>query len=125
MVALSVLVAGCSTTQGPSTTPVASETVMISYHVKQGKELEFQALLTHAWQVYRGERLVCAEPHTVVRDTEGNDKARFVEIFTWVKSPDHAPDSVQQVWKREQSLCEARAGHQGIEGGEVQLVTGR
>lgn len=98
---------------------------MITYHVQPGKETEFQTLLAHAWEVYRGEHLVYAEPHTVVRATEDGDKARFVEIFTWTKSPDHAPDSVQAVWKQEQSLCEARSGHKGIEGGEVELITGR
>ena len=98
---------------------------MVTYHVKSGEEADFQALLAHAWQVYRGEHLVFAGPHIIVRDTEDGDKTKFVETFTWVKSPDHAPDSVQAVWKQEQSLCEARSGHKGIEGGEVELVTGR
>ena len=116
---------GCSTTHQARNAKADSETVMVTYHVQPGKEAEFQALLAHAWEVYRGEQLVYAEPHTVVRVSEDGDKARFIEIFTWVKSPDHAPDSVQAVWKQEQSLCEARNGHRGIEGGEVELVTGR
>ena len=116
---------GCSTTHQAWNAKADSETVMVTYHVQPGKEAEFQALLAHAWEVYRGEQLVYAEPHTVVRVTEDGGKARFIEIFTWVKAPDHAPDSVQAVWKQEQSLCEARNGHRGIEGGEVELVTGR
>lgn len=102
-----------------------SETVMITYHVQPGKEAVFQSLLTHAWDVYRSEHLVFADPHFIVRDTEDGDKTRFVEIFTWVKSPDHAPGSVQAVWTLEQSWCEARSGHKGIEGGEVEIVTGK
>ena len=124
--AISLLaLAGCSTMHQTGGAKADSETVMITYHVQPGKELEFQSLLTHAWEVYRGEHLVFAEPHIVVRDTEDGGKARFVEIFTWVKSPDHAPDSVKAVWQQEQSLCEARSGHKGIEGGEVEIVTGR
>lgn len=120
---LLLALAGCSSTHQSGGGKADAETVMITYHVQPGKEAEFQMLLTHAWQVYRSENLVYAQPHTVVRDTEDGSKARFVEIFTWVKAPDHAPDSVQSVWKQEQSLCEARSGHRGIEGGEVKLIT--
>jgi hypothetical protein len=116
--------AGCSTTHQAGSPKPGSETVMITYHVQPGKEAEFQKLLAHAWEVYRSEHLVYVDPHTTLRSTEDGDKTRFIEIFTWVKSPDNAPDSVQTVWKQEQSLCEARSGHRGIEGGEVELVTG-
>ncbi|MGB7768536.1 MAG: hypothetical protein WBN22_06745 [Verrucomicrobiia bacterium] len=117
--------AGCSTMHQTGGVKADTETVMVTYHVQSGKEVEFQSLLAHAWEVYQSEHMVFAKPHIIIRDTEGAGKARFVEIFTWVKSPDHAPDSVQAVWKQEQSLCEARGGHTGIEGGEVQLITGR
>jgi hypothetical protein len=124
--AISLLaLAGCSTMHQTGGAKADSETVMVTYHVQSGRAAEFQALLSHGWEVYRGVHLVFAEPHIIVRDTEDGDKTRFVEIFTWVKSPDHAPDSVQAVWKQEQSLCEARNGHKGIEGGEVEMVTGR
>ena len=117
--------AGCSTTHPAESARPGSETVMVTYHVQSGKEAEFQTLLARAWAVYRDEHLVYAEPHTVVRDTEDGNKTRFVEIFTWVKSPDDPPDSLRAVWKQEHSLCEARDGHNGIEGGAVDLVTGR
>jgi hypothetical protein len=124
--AISLLaIAGCSTTHPVGGTKTDSETVMVTYHVQPGQEVEFQALLAHAWEVYRGERLVCAQPHVIVRETEGNDKTEFVEIFTWIKSPDHPSTGVMAVWKREQSLCEPRNGHKGIEGGEMELVTGK
>ncbi len=102
-----------------------SETVMVTYHAKSGKEAAIQTVLSHAWEVYQSEHMVFAKPHVIVRDTEDGDKTRFVEIFTWVKAPDDAPESVRTVWKQEQSLCEARSGHTGIEGGEVQLIIGR
>ena len=103
------------------------ETVLVTYHVKSGEESEFQTVLARAWQVYRKEHLVFAGPHIIVRDTEGGDKTRFVEIFTWVShsAPEHALDAVKTLWEQEQSLCEARNGHTGIEGGEVEIVAGK
>ena len=97
---------------------------MISYQVKAGKEGEFQTVLSRAWQVYTQQHLVLAEPHVVVRDTEDGSKVRFVEIFTWGShdAPEHASDAVQVIWRQEQSLCESRSGHSGIEGGEVDRV---
>ena len=56
---------------------------------------------------------------------EDGDQTRFVESFTWVKTPDHAPDNVKAIWQQEHSLCEARDGHTGIEGGAVHLIIGK
>ena len=100
------------------------ETVLITYHVKSGKEAELQAVLSRAWEIYRREHLVVAEPHIVLRDTEDGDKIRIIEVFTWIShaAPDHAPESVKTIWQQEQSLCEARSGHTAIEGGEVDLL---
>ena len=117
---------GCSTIHSAhhSSAKADPETVLVTYHVKAGKEAEFQAALSHAWEIYRTERFVFAEPHIVVQDTEDKGKPRFVEIFTWVSRsiPEHAPDSVKTIWKQEESLCEERGGHYGIEPGEVRLV---
>jgi len=119
----------CCTTSGTRQGSAKSdpEAVLVTYHVTVGKEAEFQELLSRIWQVYRTEHLVFAEPHVIVRDTEGGDKTRFVEIFTWVShsAPEHALDAVKKLWEQEQSLCEARNGHTGIEGGEVQIVAGK
>jgi hypothetical protein len=126
IVAVSILaLSGCSTTHLVESVKPNSETVMVTYHVQLGKEAEFQAVLLHGWEVYQSEHLVYAQPHIIIRNAEAGDKTRFVEIFTWVKSPEHAPASVVAIWKQEQSLCEARNGHTGIEGGEVDLVTGK
>lgn len=100
-----------------------AETVMVTYHPKPGREADLQATLAQAWQIYTSEHLVYTEPHVLVRDN--GDDTRFVEIFTWAVSPDHPTDNVKAIWKQERSLCEARDGHTSIEGGPVELVTGR
>jgi hypothetical protein len=116
--------AGCST-MGTGGAKGDSETVLVTYHVQSGKEDEFQKLLSRAWEVYRNDGLVYAEPHVVVRNTEDGNKTYFTEIFTWAKSPDHPPADVTALWSQESALCETRDGHRGIDGGEVSLVMGK
>ena len=121
-----VVWAGCSTTRSAhdSSAKKDPETVLVTYHVQFGKQAEFRKVLLQAWEVYRRDRLVFAEPHIIVQDTESGGKPRFVEIFTWVSRsiPEHAPESVKGIWKQEESLCERRGEHYGIEPGEVELV---
>jgi len=114
---------GCATTH-QSSIKGDPETVLVTYHVRPGKKAEFQAVLSRAWEVYRSEQLVFTEPHVVVQDSENGGMPRFVEIFTWVSRsiPEHAPESVKTIWKQEESLCEQRAGHDGIEPAEVELL---
>jgi hypothetical protein len=118
-----VLLTGCAITKPEGKNSSAPETVLITYRVKSGSEVEFEQVLSQAWQIYRQEHLVFAQPHLIVRDKE-NDKPRFVEIFTWIShdAPDHAPDSVKKIWEKMMSLCEKRDGHGGLEGGEVEIV---
>lgn len=101
------------------------ETVMITYHVQPGKEKEFQELLSRAWVIYRKEHLVFAYPHVIIQDKEDGNKVRIIEIFTWVShdAPANVPDSVKTLWNKMHSLCEDRDGHNGLEGGEVELLT--
>ena len=40
--------------------------VMLTYHVKPGMETDFQNTLAEAWKIYRGAKLVFAEPHVIV-----------------------------------------------------------
>jgi hypothetical protein len=119
-----VSLSACSSTKGPGDHRHAPETMMITYHVKPGKEAELQDVLAQAWKIYQQQRLVFVQPHTIVFDKEGGDKPRIVEIFTWVSAtaPDHAPDSIQKLWTRMQSLCETREGHQGLELEPVELL---
>lgn len=122
LIAFATLLAltGCSTVHSAPTKN--SETVMVTYHVQPGDEAEFEKLLAKAWETYRSENMVFAEPHTLVRQSDSDGKANFIEIFTWVQAPDHASDAVKAVWAREQSLCEKRNGKNGIDFSEVQLV---
>jgi hypothetical protein len=118
----------CSTTSRRESRPLPEsdpETVLITYHVKSGKEEELQDALSRVWEIYRKEHLVFAQPHVIVRDKEDGDKTRFVEIFTWEShaGPEHVPDAVKKLWDQMQSLCEARNGHGGLEGSEVELIT--
>ena len=115
----------CSSTSpkhsaAPKPTP---ETVLLTYHVKPGKEAEMQDVLARAWVIYRKEHLVFAQPHVILRGKEGKN-TRLVEAFTWVshEAPDHAPESVKSIWNEMQSLCEPRDGHGGLEGGEVEMI---
>ena len=100
------------------------ETVLVNYYVKPGREGELQQLLSRAWDIYISERMVFDRPHVIVRENDANRKAHFIEIFTWVShsAPEHAPDSVKAIWQQEQALCEARDGHNGLGGGEVELL---
>jgi hypothetical protein len=113
---------GCATTHSGSA-KADPETVLVTYRVKSGKEGEFRDVLSRAWEIYRRDGLVFDQPHVVVQDSE-DGKPRFVEIFTWVSRsiPEHAPDRVKAVWKQEESLCERRGEHYGIEPAEVELV---
>jgi hypothetical protein len=125
--ALLLALTGCSTTHSGTKGAAAAkpETVLVTYHVQVGKEPELEAALLDAWEIYRSEHMVVSKPHVIVQENEGGGYTRFVEVFTWVKAPDHAPDRVKAMWNQEQSLCEARNGRTGIEGGEVKLVTGK
>lgn len=115
------LAGGCMT-HPDSKSQAASETVLITYYPAPGNDKELEAALAHAWQVYEKNHMVYNEPHTVVRGDEGQGKSYYVEIFTWKKSPSHPSTDVSAAWSHEQSLCEPRDGHKGIEGGPVNAV---
>ena len=120
-------VTACSTAphrQNHTSSESSPETVLITYRVKQGKEQQLAATLSRAWDIYRKERLVFAQPHVIIREREEGDKHRFIEIFAWVShdAPDHASDSVKNIWDQMQLVCETRDGHKGLEGGEVEIL---
>jgi hypothetical protein len=122
-----LMLTGCAAPSDHSASngATATETVLITYHVIPGKEQELQQTLADVWTAYRSADLVFARPHIVVREKDGENKTRFVEVFTWVSqsAPEHVPDSVKKLWDRMQACCEQRNGRPGIDGGEVQLVT--
>jgi len=118
------MVPGCSTLKPAADMGVDPETVLVTYHVKAGSEVEFEEVLWQTWKIYQIGHLTTDQPHTVIRTTEDNGKPRYVEIFTWASHavPDHAPQPVIAAWARLTALCENRDGHNGLEGGEVQIV---
>jgi hypothetical protein len=103
----------------------APETVLVTYHVVPGKEQELRSVLDAVWNAYRQQGLVYAHPHLIVQATEDGNKTRFVEAFSWVShdAPVRASVSVKDHWDQMKSLCEKRDGHDGIEGGEVGLIS--
>ncbi len=123
IVALGLFLSGCAAPRHSSTRH-QPETVLVTYRVKNGKEKELGDLLARAWAMYRKDHLVFAEPHVLVQDSEGEGKPRLIEIFTWIDraTPEHAPENVLALWKQEESLCEKRGNHYGIEPDEVQLL---
>jgi hypothetical protein len=125
LLALSLVsLTACSSTTAPRDRRHLPETMLITYHVKPGKEAELQEVISRAWGIYRQNKMVFAKPHTIVQDKEDGDKTRIIEIFTWVSAsaPDHAPDAVQKVWGQMQSLCESRDGRGGLELDAVDLL---
>jgi hypothetical protein len=126
-----VSITSCSTTESvQSSAKSLSQTVSITYHVKRGKETEFEGVLSQAWQVYRREHLVLSGPHIIIREVENGDEPVFREFFTWVTNPVpmNVTGQVKTVWDQEQLLCEARLGHPSIESigsipRDVQIIT--
>jgi hypothetical protein len=122
-----VLLAGCATAPPSNKSSDASdppETMLVSYHVKPGKEAAFQDALARTWAICRRDKLVFATPHLVVREKDDAGRTRFVESFTWVNhaAPNHAPPDVKVIWRDLESLCEPRDGKKGIDGSEVETV---
>src|SRR5262249_31422800 len=93
------------------------ETVMVTYHAKQGAEDELARVLADHWSTARRLGLVTPEPHLVVRSAEAGRPVDFVEVFTWrdASIPDNAPQPIRAAWDRMNKLVESRGGHPGIE----------
>jgi hypothetical protein len=100
------------------------ETVMVTYHAKQGSEDELARVIADHWSAAKRLGLVAIEPHIVVRSAEAGRPVDFVEIFTWrdASTPDNAPEPIRVSWDRMNKLVESRGGHAGIEFVEVKAV---
>ena len=101
-----------------------SETVIVTYRVKEGKESDFLHILGQQWPTLRKLGLVEPQPHLVMRGEDESKKTYFVEILTWKshEAPDNAPPEVRAIWAAMQTLVEDRLGHRGIEFPEVHIV---
>ena len=77
-----------------------TETVLVTYHPKAGKESEMLRILKDEWAVLTRLNLVVGVHQLYRAESEGGGKPFFVEIFTWKSSeiPDHAPPDVRKVW---------------------------
>jgi hypothetical protein len=126
IVLLSLLL-GCAASGDARVSPTSGdlpETVMITYQVIPGKEKELQEVLARAWTAYQNKNLILPWPHVIVQSKEEDNKYRVVEIFSWVShaAPAQAQDSLKEIWDQMKVLCEKRNGHEGLEGGEVDLI---
>jgi hypothetical protein len=100
------------------------ETILATFHVKDGQEEAFLRADRKTWSTYRQLDAVFEKPHLLMKGTDQSGKLCYFEVFTWKDSeiPDHAPDKIKEVWRELESLCERRSDHRGIEGDEVEIV---
>ena len=117
-----IALAACSSV--PKADYPDAETVEVTYHVQPGREMELEALMNRAWTIYNEKHLVIPQSHAMVVEREYGNRPRIVETFTWVShaAPDHAPQSVREIWNQMQDLCEARGGHEGLEINELKAA---
>ncbi|MEP7351914.1 MAG: hypothetical protein ABI824_01650 [Acidobacteriota bacterium] len=92
------------------------ETVMVTFHVKPGREAELQKVIARHWTSVVARKMVLPTPHVTLRGTEDGDKTYFVEIFTWrdAQVPDTAPAGITDIWNQMNQLVEARGGKDGL-----------
>lgn len=101
-----------------------TETVHSVAHVKPGHEAEYEALSSHAWDLYQKLGLVLDSPHVVLRGVDEKSRPFFVEVFSWKNSsiPDHAPPAVKVIWQQLEKVCEPRDNRPGIDFSEVTVL---
>ena len=105
--------------------PKDPETVVVTFHVREGKEAEMEKLLREEhWPLLRRLSLVRESPHVLIRGKEVGDKPYFREVLTWRDhdTPDNAPPEVEAVWKRMYDFVEKRGSASAIEIEEVDLL---
>lgn len=105
--------------------PRDPETVVVTFHVREGKEAEMEKLLREDhWPLLRRLALVREVPHVLLGGKEAGGRTYFREVLTWRDhdTPDNAPPEVEAVWKRMYELVEKRGGAPSIEIEEVDLM---
>jgi hypothetical protein len=115
-----------------STTPPAPDssaeggpvTVQVTYRVQRGKEAEFKAMVSRAWEVYRRDNLTLAEPHILLQGVDEDSLPRFIEIFSWASRSiaEHPTTNVWMVWNDLHMLCEYRGTNSHIRADKVKLL---
>jgi hypothetical protein len=122
---LPLLLAASGPVLGAPGGPKDPETVVVTFHVREGKEAEMEKLLREDhWPLLRRLSLVREAPHVLVRGKEAGDKPVLREILTWRDhdTPDNAPPEVEAVWKRMYDFVEKRGSAPAIEIEEVELL---
>jgi hypothetical protein len=128
MIALLMLVCGLAgagaRAQAPAVSKPDPETVMVTYHVREGREAAFAAILDEAWKTMTELSLVADAPHVVLRRDDPKHPT-FVEVFTWKdrEIPDHAPQALRTIWERMGPLVESLQSQPAIDIVEMRLVT--
>jgi hypothetical protein len=119
-VLLSISVSGIGLVRAAESDP---ETVLATYHVKEGKTDELAQLLDKAWSTYQRLGMVLDEPHLVMKGKEKGG-AFVAEILSWKSHsvPDNAPAEVFALWDEMHKLCEKRGERDGIEIREVEVL---
>lgn len=119
-VLLSISVGGIGLVRAAESDP---ETVLATYHVKEGKSDELAHLLDKAWATYQRLGMVLERPHVVMKGKEKGG-AFMAEILPWKShsAPDNAPAEVFALWDEMRKLCEKRGERDGIEIREVEML---
>jgi hypothetical protein len=99
------------------------ETVLVTYHVKEGKTEELAQLIDKTWATYQRLGMVFDKPHFVMKGKEKGGPF-MAEILPWKShdKPDNAPAEVFALWDEMQKLCEKRGNRDGIEIPEVEVL---
>ena len=101
------------------------ETVMVTFRARAGVESQLERVIALHWSTALKLKLVRKGVHLSLRGIEEDDKAYFVEIFTWryASVPDAAPPEIRDIWDQMNRLVEARGGRPGLEFVPVSLPT--
>lgn len=127
LAAAGMAVCASASALGPAPTPGPKdpETVVVTYHVREGKAADMEKLLREDhWPLLRRLNLAFESPHVLFRGEESGSKPWFREVLTWRDhdTPDNAPPEVEAVWKHMYELVEKRDGKPSIEFEEVDLL---
>ncbi|MDX6713054.1 MAG: hypothetical protein QOH96_4070 [Blastocatellia bacterium] len=125
LISLLTLITSLTGAQNKSNIAAGSEpeTVVTTFHVKDGKEAEMSELIQRAWKTYNKLGMVLQQPNIIAHGTDDAGKLFYIEILSWKNqdTPDNAPAEVKAIWAEMEALCEKREGHRGIVFSEVQI----
>ena|SRR5215472_1263424 len=94
-----------------------AQTVICTYHVKPGKEAEFQRILAKHWPALHKAGLVTDDRPLHYKglksdrpDKHGGDERTFVEIYAWkdeqASGKAHQSPEIMAVWEPMGALCD-------------------